>query len=252
MDSRTPVIDEVIGKLKALIASGEYEPGSRLPTERALAARFAVSRSTVREAVRALSLTGVVESRRGSGTYVTSLAPKAMLDSMSLLVEFSGEAGLADILAVRRVLEAEASAQAAARIDEQGLAELRSCLEQMRHDPQRGDGSVTAVTEADLQFHSVISAASGNPVLAALIDALGDRTLRGRIWRGYADTGVFDRAQAEHEAIYDALADGDPTRAAAATAAHVGQVERFLRTQETPAATESGEAPSRILDGPIS
>ncbi|MGW0936909.1 FadR/GntR family transcriptional regulator [Streptomyces sp. NPDC002666] len=247
MESRTPVVDDVIARIKAMISSEGYEPGSRLPTERELASRLSVSRNTIREAVRALSLTGVVESRRGSGTYVTSLAPKAMLDSMSLLVEFSGQAGLADILAVRRVLEAEAAARAAARISESELADLRSCLEQMRHDPQRGDGSVTEVTQADLRFHAVIAASSGNPVLSALINALGDRTLHGRVWRGYMDAGVYNRAQDEHEAIYDALSDGDPTRAAAAAAAHVAQVERFLRSE----AAQTDTNTDTHLAGPI-
>lgn len=248
MEAPTPVIDDVIARLKEMIVSEGYEPGSRLPPERDLAARLTVSRNTVREAVRALSLTGIVESRRGSGTYVTSLAPKVMLDAMSLLVDFADDVGLVDILAVRRVLEAEAAARAAARITASELAELRTCLDLMQHDPQHGDGSVTAVTEADVRFHSVIAAASGNPVLAALIDALGDRTLRGRVWRAYADRGVFGRACVEHEAIYDALVESDPTRAAAAAAAHVAQVERFLRTAETPV---DQKITSPNLAGPI-
>ncbi|MGV9799265.1 FadR/GntR family transcriptional regulator [Mycobacterium sp. NPDC003449] len=222
-------IDRTIDAIRGIIASGEILPGQQLPTERDLAARLGVSRNTVREAVRALSLVNIVESRRGAGNFVTSLAPRLLLDSMSMLITLSGRSTVLDLLAVRRVLEAEATAQAAARIDADGLARLQECLDEMHHNPQSGDGDVEAVTAADVRFHLTIAEIAGNPVLAALLEALSDRTFRARVWRGYTQSGVFERAWDQHHAIFRALRDHDPAQAAAYAAAHVADVEAFLR-----------------------
>ncbi|MGH3639476.1 MAG: FadR/GntR family transcriptional regulator, partial [Mycobacterium sp.] len=137
------------------------------------------------------------------------------------------------------VLESEATAQAAARIDAAGLERLQECLDEMHHDPQSGDGDVEAVTAADVRFHLVIAEIAGNPVLAALLEALSDKTFRARVWRGYAQAGVFERAWDQHRAIFRALRDRDPAQAAAYAAAHVADVEAFLRDNapEDPGAT---------------
>ncbi|NUR84942.1 MAG: FadR family transcriptional regulator [Nonomuraea sp.] len=231
--TRTSATGETIEHIKSKIASGEFAPGKRLPTERDLSVQLGVSRNTLREAIRALTLAGLLEARQGDGTYVTSLTPAMLLDTFARLVELSPDATVLDMLAVRRALEATAAAQAAAAITAEQLATLADCLEAMRHDPQRGDGSVDEVVLADARFHQVITEAAGNPVLAALVEALSTRTLRARTWRGRVDQGVFDRAIREHEAIYEALRDRDPSRAAAVAAAHVANVESFLRGQFT-------------------
>ncbi|MFI6322982.1 FadR/GntR family transcriptional regulator [Nonomuraea sp. NPDC050556] len=224
------VTDQTIQQIKSSIVTGEFGPGQRLPTERELAATLGVSRNTLREAIRALTLGGILESRQGDGTYVTSLAPGRLLDSFALLIEMSQDATVLDMLAVRRVLESEAAARAAARITGEQLAELAECLAAMRRDPQAGDGSVDDVVAADVRFHEVVMEAAANPVLAALVQSLSGRTLRARVWRGHADQGVFGRAIGEHEAVYRALLDRDPSRAAAAMATHIAAVESFLRS----------------------
>ncbi|MGH8917447.1 MAG: FadR/GntR family transcriptional regulator, partial [Actinomycetes bacterium] len=93
---------------------------------------------------------------------------------------------------------------------------------------QLGD-RVEVVTRADVRFHAVLSESCGNPALAALVDTLNSRTLQARVWRGYAEVGVWDRTLAEHQAIYDALRDRDPARAATCAASHVASVESFFR-----------------------
>jgi GntR family transcriptional regulator, transcriptional repressor for pyruvate dehydrogenase complex len=237
---RSSVGGETIRRLKAMITSGQFSAGERLPSERDLAAQLAVSRNSLREAIRALSLVGILEARHGDGTYVTSLAPRLLLDSLSLLVELSGDATVLDLLAIRRILEAAAAEQAAARITEEQLEELELCLEAMNHDPQRGDGSVEeVVSQADVRFHAIIAEATGNPALAALVDTLNSRTLRARVWRGYAQVGVFASTLAEHGAILEALRDRDPSRANAHAAAHIASVEAFIREKRD---TESADS----------
>ncbi|MEV0589041.1 FadR/GntR family transcriptional regulator [Nonomuraea sp. NPDC050310] len=230
--TRTSASGETIQHLKKMIASGEFPPGGRLPTERDLAVQLGVSRNTLREAIRALTLAGLLEARQGDGTYVTSLSPAMLLDTFAMLVELSADATVLDMLEVRRALESVAATQAASRITDEQLGRLAGHLEEMRHDPQRGDGSVDEVVHADAQFHAVVTEAAGNPVLAALIEALSTRTLRARTWRGRVDQGVFDRAIREHEAIFEALRDRDPARAGAVAAAHVAGVEAFLRAAQ--------------------
>lgn len=232
-DAPTSVVDTTIDAIKAMITSGQFRPEQRLPTERDLASQLGASRSTVREAIRALALTHIVESRRGAGTFVTSLAPRLLLDSVAMMVTLSSNATILDMLAVRRVLETEATAQAAARIDEAGLRRLQECLDELRHDPQTGDGSVEKVTEADVRFHAIIAEVAGNPVLAALVGVLSTETFRARVWRGYTEAGVFARSWEQHLAIFRALRAHDPPLAAAQAAAHVADVEAYLRDAST-------------------
>ncbi|MCP2339103.1 FadR/GntR family transcriptional regulator [Actinomadura rupiterrae] len=232
--ARTSVTEDTIERIKAMIARGEFAPGERLPTERELVVRLGVSRSSLREAIRALTLVGVLEARQGDGTYVTSLAPHLLLDAVATLVELSPDATALELLAVRRVLEAAAAAQAASRITAVELAELARCLEVMRHDPHTGDGDLDEAIAADLRFHEIMVRASGNAVLAAFCTALGSRTLRARVKRGRLERGVFGQSLHEHEAIYEALHDRDPSRAAAVAASHIASVEAFVRHAPVP------------------
>src|SRR5829696_10077476 len=94
--------DQAIVKIKAMIMSGELAAGDRLPKEADLAARLGLSRNSLREAVRALTLARILEARQGDGTYVTSLEPDVLLETMSFVAEFHQDRMLLDVLEVRR------------------------------------------------------------------------------------------------------------------------------------------------------
>src|SRR5690606_34135758 len=176
--------DVVIDAIKTMLRTGELRRGSRLPIERDLASRFGVSRSSLREGVRALAALGVLEARQRDGTYVTSLDPATMLSPIGFFAELHEESSALELLAVRRVLEAEGAALAATRLGEPELAELESILrrvDDMLAAPEGLDPERTI--EADVAFHSVIAHASGNSALAGLIDMLSSRTVRARLWR---------------------------------------------------------------------
>src|SRR5512139_310134 len=115
------VTDEAIEKIKGMIVSGALRPGDRLPKESELAAGLGLSRNSLREAVRALSLIRILDVRQGDGTYVTSLAPRLLLEALSFVVDFHRDDTALEFLAVRRVLEPAATAAAASRISEQQL-----------------------------------------------------------------------------------------------------------------------------------
>jgi GntR family transcriptional repressor for pyruvate dehydrogenase complex len=224
------VTDEAIEKIKGMIVSGELGPGDRLPREADLAVRLGLSRSSLREAVRALSLMRILDVRQGDGTYVTSLEPSLLLDALTFVVDLHQDRSVLDLLEARRLLEAEAAALAAQRIDADQLAELRRLL-----DAMPACSSVEEFVDNDLGFHRTIAAASGNPVIAKLLDSLSGPTIRARLWRGITQGGAIDRTIAEHAAIYEALENGRPELARSWMAVHLASVEAWLERALEPA-----------------
>lgn len=219
-----------------MIVSGELAPGGRLPIERDLAERLAVSRGSLREGVRALVTLGVLETRQGDGTYVTSLEASVLMHPLSFLAELQNPASSSQFLAVRRVLEPEAAAAAATRANDADIAEAEAILTR-GEEILRADGEIDleATIEVDTEFHRVIARASGNPAFAAIIEALVGRTSRARLWRAIHDRGAVHRTQEEHRAVLEALRDRDPDRARIRMAAHVLGVEEFAaRTPSAP------------------
>lgn len=223
-ETRVSVTQRAIERIKAMITAGELRPGQRLPTERELSTELGLSRSSMREAVRALTAMGVLEARHGAGVYVTALRPADLLDTFGVLAEISRGRTLVEVLEVRRMLEPAATGLAAARIGEEGLARVRACLADI------GDGtSLERTVAADLEFHRAIVAATGNATLLAVNDGLSSQTFRTRVWRGHWEAGLTDRLRADHERIYRALAERDPAAAQATAAAHVLEVENWLK-----------------------
>jgi len=220
--------DVVIDGIKGMLTRGELHPGSRLPVEKDLAAQLGVSRGSLREGVRALATLGVLETRQGDGTYVTSLDPQRLLSPLGFLADLQQPAHAADLLAVRRVLEAESVALAATRLTDTELEELDSVLGVvdgiLQSEP---DMDLEAFIHADTEFHRLIARASGNPPLAAIIGTLVGRTFRARLWRAISHRGSVRETQAEHRAILDELVRRDPERARIRMSVHLLGVEEF-------------------------
>jgi DNA-binding FadR family transcriptional regulator len=221
-----PLLSEIsqnltaIAQIKEMIAEGTLKPGQRLPTERDLAERLGLSRSSMREAVRALTILGVLEARHGSGVYVTQLAAGDLLETFGLVAEVSPKARLVELLEVRRILESAATAHAAARIDEEQLADVAGHLAAMNEAADTEE-----FINADMAFHQTIARAAGNETLAAIIEQLSSRTFRARVRRGHQDTATLAQAREDHGRIYRALEARDPEAARTAAAAHVRVVE---------------------------
>lgn len=217
------VTDDAIEAIKQMIVDGELRPGDRLPREPDLAERLGLSRNSLREAVRALSLIHVLDVRRGDGTYVTSLEPSLLMDAMSFVVDFHRDDTVLQFLEARRIVEPAATEMAALKMpgeDIEGLAEL---LDSLGDKP-----SVEELVECDLEFHRRIAAGSGNAVLASLVETLSGRTQRARTWRGLTQEGVMERTLAEHRAILQALTARQPDVARAAATVHIAGVEQWL------------------------
>ena len=152
----TALTDQAIAEIKDLIMSGEFAAGSKLPKEQDLAQRLGLSRNSLREAVRALTLIGVLEPRVGDGTYVTSLEPELLLTGMGFVSDLLTGTTLLELHQVRRILEPVATGMAATRLDEDDFAALEACLAEM-------DAAETtqAFIAADEEFHRIIVAGLG-------------------------------------------------------------------------------------------
>ena len=215
--------DEAIEKIKAMIVSGTLRPGDRLPKEAALAADLGLSRSSLREAVKALSLVNILDVRRGDGTYVTSLEPPVLLEALSFIVDFHRDTSVLEFLRVRRILEPAATAMAAERITPEESDGLRRLLDSLGPAPDAEE-----LVANDLEFHRRIAACSGNSVLCSLLETLSRPTARARVWRGLTQPDAIARTLAEHRAILDALTAHDPEVARSWSTVHIASVEQWL------------------------
>ena len=218
------VTDEAIEKIKAMITSGELSPGDRLPPEKELSERLGLSRSSMREAVKALEVIRVLDVRRVDGTYVTILEPRLLLEAMSFVVDLHDDSSILEIFAVRRILEPVATGMAAQLIDSEALTLLRAEIAAVDAHTEVED-----LVRHDLEFHRGIVEASGNAYLASLIESLSSHTVRARVWRGLTQGGSVERTLAEHTAILDAIESGDAELAAALATVHISGVEKWLR-----------------------
>jgi len=218
------VTDEAIEKIKAMIVAGELRPGDRLPREADLAERLGLSRNSLREAVKALSLIRVLDVRQGDGTYVTSLAPQLLLDALNFIVDFHRDDTVLEFFEVRRILEPAATALAAQRMTDDDVHALRKVLAGLSDD-----AGIDELVANDLEFHHRIASGAGNALLCSLIDSLSGPTTRARIWRGLTQAGAAEKTREQHAAILDAIATRRPQLARSWATVHVAGVEDWLR-----------------------
>lgn len=220
-----PLTEAAIEQVRHLIAEGELVPGQRLPPEAELAESLGTSRSTVREAVRALVTARVLDVKRGDGTYVTSLRPELLLAGIGAAADLLQQGFTLELVQVRRILEPAATAMAATRISDTTLDELEACLHQMSTAPTHHE-----LVEFDEQFHHLVATAAGNATLASMLLGVSSRTTRGRAWRGVIEAGATERTISEHAAILAALRARDPSLAEAAALLHVSTTEAWFRS----------------------
>lgn len=217
--------DQIAQVLAARIRDGQLLPGERLPAEKDMAERFGVSRSVVREAVSMLKYDGLVETRQGSGVFVSSTP-----NTRSFRIESGLLGGGADLRAVfelRSIVESAAAALAAERRAPEDIAILRGHLEAMATDIAAGREGV----DADTAFHTAIARAADNPYLMRFAEFLGT-SLREAIRAARSNSarypGTPDQVQDEHRAVFEAVAAGDPKAAGKAMRRHIENAMRRL------------------------
>ena len=224
----------IADSLAEAIEAGEYKLGDRLPTERELAEQFGVSRPTLREAMIALEMLGLIEARHGLGIYVTG--NKRPLSAPDF------EIGAFELIEARRLIEGEAAALAATTIDDEQIADLERLLVLMAdEDELQGE-------DADRDFHMTIARATGNGAFIATVENLWELRNRSALARN-----VLTRARGlgleprivEHRRVLDALKARDPAAARQAMRDHLERViEHLLRATEMEAVQKAQQETS--------
>ncbi|MEE9095754.1 FadR/GntR family transcriptional regulator [Pseudarthrobacter phenanthrenivorans] len=218
------VTDEAISKIKEMLLSGELRPGDRLAPEKELSERLGLSRNSLREAVKALELIRVLDVRRGDGTYVTSLDAKLLNEALGFVVELHQDRSVLELFEVRRILEPAAAFAATAKMSLEGIAALRAAMEGIDENTP-----IETLVNHDLEFHGLITQASGNAYLISLLEALSSRTVRARIWRGLTQEKAVSHTLNEHKSIVDAMERGDAELVRALVTVHISGVENWVR-----------------------
>jgi GntR family transcriptional repressor for pyruvate dehydrogenase complex len=224
MDQRAGVTDVAIDAILGMIASGTLSAGDKLPKEKELAAQLGLSRNSLREAVRALTVLRVLRARQGDGTYVTSLQPQLLTQPVGLVADIMREGGVIDLYQVRRILESEATMLASVRMSDADIAALGELLGALA-----AAESFEEFIAADAAFHDLIAIASGNQLLASLLRSLSSRTMRARRRRALSEEGALARTADQHRMIFRAISQRDPDVARSAAAVHVAEGESWAR-----------------------
>jgi GntR family transcriptional repressor for pyruvate dehydrogenase complex len=220
--TRDALPDQIAARLIDLITERRLKAGDRLPPERELAASMGVSRSSLREALRALAMLGVADMRHGDGTYLTSLQPDSLMRSVGLVLAMS-DSGLAELFEARKLVEPGLAALAAQRISAEDAAELHRCAE----------ASATALDDAeafmwaDIELHATIARAASNAVLCQLLDSIAVMGLASRRRTGRL-APVREQSARDHREIVAAIAAHDADAASAAMLCHLENVERAV------------------------
>ena len=203
---------KVAEQLSKLVHDGTIKPGERFPAERDLAEKLGVSRPTIREAMIALELSGIIEIRTGSGIYVTKKKPS--LDSADKGV------GPFEILEIRYIVESEACALAASRISDEQIEQLKAVLREMEEEEKQDDSS----EKADWKFHSIIAEASQNSAIFSVVNWLWELRNQSALSTAFLERirkeGVHPSIN-DHRRIVDALEKRNPEKARMAMKNHI-------------------------------
>ena len=213
--------EQIVQQIEESVLNGTLKPGDQLPAERDLAQRLGVSRTAVREAVKALREKGLVEAYSGRGTFVTDGTSQAARQSFDLMIKIGQQEGSPHLAELRLLLEPGIAALAAQRIKDEDLATMREAVAVM----DRSQKDPAAYIEADLDFHLALAEAAGNPLILSLIDSIVG-LLREQRMKIFNVEGGPQRGQVHHKNILQAMERRDPEMARSAMRVHLEQVRQ--------------------------
>jgi GntR family transcriptional repressor for pyruvate dehydrogenase complex len=234
--------EQVVSHVRGLIERKTLRPGDRLPAERDLAIQIGVSRPTVRAGLRALAAMGVVRSKHGSGTYIQDGPPTLGSEPLSFLAALHGFTR-DEMYEARRILEVGAAGVAAERAGPEHLATLADEVANLFASMDNPQGFLVH----DINFHRAVAAATGNPIVAAVVEMISALYYerRRQTAERATDRNLHDAAEM-HRRIYQAIRAGDPDRARAAMNEHLRQASAYQAREpqngSAPAAS-AGDAP---------
>jgi GntR family transcriptional repressor for pyruvate dehydrogenase complex len=216
--------EQIVLQIEESVRKGTLKEGDQLPAERELAQQFGVSRTAVREAIKALHEKGLVDAYPGRGTFITAGPRNSMRQSLDRIINSGQPEGSACLAEVREILEPEIAAWAATRAQDEHVMSMREAVGVM--DTVLRDAN--AFIEADLDFHLALAEAGANPVMLSLIDSIVG-LLREQRMRIFFVPGGPERGQYHHKRILAAIEHRDPQGAREAMKAHLRQVREDSR-----------------------
>ncbi len=235
----TRIYEEIVRQIKAMIAEGRLKSGDRLPPERELAEKFVVSRTSVREALRALESLGLVEIRPGEGTFVREVSVESLIEPLALMVLSEREA-IAELFEARRMLEPAIAGLAAARATPDEIQEMERILEEQAKEIAAGHTGL----RQDAQFHAAMGAAAHNRAITRIAHAVMDLLTRSRE-ESLNTPGRPTRSHDDHRRILSAIHRRDEDGARQAMLDHVEAVEELvLGTRPRPRGASGKRPPS--------
>lgn len=231
----TRIYEEIVRQIRALIADGQLKSGDRLPPERDLAERFRVSRTSVREALRALESTGLIASRPGEGTFVREISVEALVEPLALVILTQREA-IAELYEARRLLEPPISALAARRASDEDVGELERILDAQSREVAAGGTGLAQ----DAAFHTAIAHSAHNRAITRIVTTLMDLLSQSRE-ESLQTPGRPERSHEDHRRILAAIQGRDERSAEQAMLDHLVAVEALVMGR---ARDEGGERPA--------
>lgn len=215
--------EQIVEQIEKRIVDGELKAGDKLPAERELGKQFGVSRTSVREAMKALALNGLIEVMPGRGTFVTDQTSRALRHSLNLLVKVGKREANKNLIELREILEPEIAATAASRSTPENVAAMREAVDTM----EQSMDDISTYIEADLDFHLALADSIQNPLILMLLDLLIVQ-LREQRFRSASIEGALKRGQPHHKAILGAIEKGDAESARRYMIAHMAQVRNDI------------------------
>ncbi|MBK1783603.1 FadR/GntR family transcriptional regulator [Prauserella cavernicola] len=220
--------DDVVRNLLRRIREGSLRTGDKLPNERDLATEFGVSRPVIREAISHLTGRGVVSPRGGSGSTVTAVAPERAQEALVLYLR-DNRLDYRSIHEVRELIESHAAGVAAVRASPADVEALQQSMRTLRESP----GHLAAAADADVAFHSIITRITGNEVIELILSSLHTSLVTVRR-HNLALPSAYKEAVRSHQAILDAIVEGDETGARVAMSAHLSAVFQYWQETNQP------------------
>lgn len=220
--------DKVVERMRETIRTRGLAPGTPLPSERELSEQFGVSRTVIREAVRALAAKGIVEVRSGSGLRVAAIGEETVSESLSWFIR-GARLDFMQVHEVRSTVETTMAGLAAQRRTDEQLESLREV--QARFEKAVGKVDSDLAARIDLEFHDGIARATQNPLFAAILSSIADALLEIR--RENLASGTGPKTLSGHAEILDRIAAGDAKGASRAMREHLEHVAEVWETSHT-------------------
>lgn len=222
---RSRISQQIVVQLCQMIRQGQLRPGDRLPSERELSEQLQVSRASLREALRALEIAGIVAAKQGGGTYIREVFDDGILSPLSLVLDASTDL-VGDLWEVRSIFEPAVASRAAIRAQADDIAALEYIVEQ-QHGFLDHDASNDAWLESDRAFHVAVARASRNEVSVRVIRLINELLHEGR--RHFAtQSDRREHAYIWHRDIFAQIRAGQPQQARDAMMQHLREVEEFI------------------------